>query len=35
MVVMITILVLFLLAGICPWIIPNKNVSDNEHDLKF
>jgi hypothetical protein len=32
--VMLTIVALFVLAIICPWIIPNKNVSKNEHDVK-
>ena len=35
MLIMGTILALFILAIICPWIIPNKNVSNNDHDLKF
>lgn len=35
MAIMLSIVALFVLAIICPWIIPNKNVSDNEHDLKF
>ncbi len=33
MLIMSTILALFILAIICPWIIPNKNVSNNDHDL--
>ncbi len=35
MLVLGSILALFILAIICPFIIPNKKVSDNEHDLKF
>ena len=27
------VLVLFVLAILAPWIIPNKMVSDNEHDI--
>jgi len=29
-----TVLVLFVLAIISPWIYPNNKVSKNEHDLK-
>jgi hypothetical protein len=32
--VMLTIVALFVLAIICPWIIPNEKVSNNEHDVK-
>ncbi len=32
MAMIIFILVLFVLAGISPWVFPNKMVSDNEHD---
>lgn len=27
------VLVLFVLAILAPWIIPNKMVSDNKHDI--
>ena len=29
------VIALFVLAIISPWVFPNKNVSDNEHDNKF
>jgi len=28
------VIILFILAGISPWVFPNKMVSKNEHDIK-
>jgi hypothetical protein len=29
------VIALFILAILCPWILPNKSVSKNKHDNKF
>ncbi len=29
------VILLFVLAIVSVWVVPNKKVSDNEHDLKF
>jgi len=29
------VIILFVLAILSIWLVPNKKVSDNEHDLKF
>jgi hypothetical protein len=29
------VIILFVLAIVSIWVVPNKKVSDNEHDLKF
>lgn len=29
------VILLFILAIVSVWLVPNKKVSDNEHDLKF
>lgn len=29
------VIILFVLAIVSIWLVPNKKVSDNEHDLKF
>lgn len=29
------IIFLFVLAIACVWLVPNKKISDNEHDIKF
>ena len=29
------VIVLFVLAIVSIWVVPNRKVSDNEHDLKF
>lgn len=29
------VIVLFVLAILSVWLVPNKKVSDNEHDLKY
>ncbi len=28
------VVALFILAIVCVWAIPNKKISDNEHDIK-
>jgi len=35
MVVFGVVVVLFLLAIASIWLVPNKNISNNEHDIKF
>lgn len=34
MAAILTVLALFILAIVSPWVFPNKMVSKNEHDLK-